>query len=222
MTVSDWPRRGAAVNEEDRAAAGAQPGRRERNKQRVRSRLYSSAMQLFTEKGYEQTSIEEIAEAADVARGTFFNYFQHKEDLITAWGDSRRSQLRQGLADTEADGADDLRSTLERCMGVLARVNEAEREMSRAMLTAWVKAGRPLIEEPYAGEIFAETVEAARTRGETRPAVEPRQVGNFLRDGYLGTLYRWCQQEKVDEGDLHSELLALTEIVLSGVTLSRV
>ena len=210
------------MNEDDHAAAGATLGRRERNKQRVRTRLYSSAMELFTEKGYEQTSIDEIAEAADVARGTFFNYFQRKEDLIAAWGDARRTQLRQELAASEADGPADLRSTLHHCMGVLARLNEAERDVTRAMLTAWVKAGRPLIEEPYAAEIFAETVEAARTQGETIPAVQPRQVGNFLRDGYLGTLYRWCQQEKVHEGDLRTELLALTDIVLTGVTSSHV
>ncbi|XIE78981.1 TetR/AcrR family transcriptional regulator [Streptomyces sp. SBR177] len=63
-------------------------GRRERNKLKVKERLYSSAIALFAEQGYDETSIDEIVERADVARGTFFNYFQRKEDLLGAWGES--------------------------------------------------------------------------------------------------------------------------------------
>jgi AcrR family transcriptional regulator len=191
-------------------------GRRERNKLRVKARLYTSALKLFTEKGYEQTSIEEIAEAADVARGTFFNHFQRKEDLITAWGEDRREHLRSGLDSPGASEGDDLRLTLERCMSILAEINTAERDVTRAMLTAWVKAGRPLHEEPYAGEIFAEAIEAARRRGEIMPSVDPHRVGNLLRDAYLGTLYRWSQQPE-DESRLDTELCAIIGIVLTGI-----
>ncbi len=190
-------------------------GRRERNKQRVKSRLYESALRLFTENGYEQTSVDEIAEAADVARGTFFNHFQRKEDLITAWGDDRRRHLRIGLSSSEVPQDEGLAATLRRCMAILASINAAEREVTRAMLTAWVKAGRPLNEAPYAAEIFAEAVESARRRGEVPDAVDPRRIGNLFRDAYLGTLYRWSQME--GELDLHAELCAITDIILHGI-----
>lgn len=193
-------------------------GRRERNKQRVRSRLYECAMTLFAEKGYEQTSIDEIAEAADVARGTFFNYFQRKEDLVVAWGENRRTQLREELLVPVAGVTCTLRGTLEHCMRRLADLNEAERETTRAMLTAWVKSGRAMTEEPYSGRIFADIVEAARARGETAPAVDPTHVGNLLRDGYLGNLYRWCQRPDARPGELHETLLTMTDIVLLGIT----
>lgn len=206
-------------NEPDTATT-ASLGRRERNKQRVRSRLYEGALRLFTAKGYEQTSIDEIAEAADVARGTFFNYFQHKEDLVVAWGENRRIQLREGLPLPTADDSGTLRATLEHCMRLLAEVNETERETTRAMLTAWVKAGRPMTEAPYAGQIFAEIVEAARERGEAAAAVEPHRVGNLLRDGYLGHLYRWCQRHEVRQGELYEDLMGMTEVVLNGIAAS--
>jgi len=190
-------------------------GRRERNKQRVRGRLYESALRLFTENGYEQVSVDEIAEDADVARGTFFNHFQRKEDLITAWGDDRRKHLRTGLASSQAPLGEDLAATLRRCMAVLADINTTEREVTRAMLTAWVKAGRPLNEEPYAAEIFAEAVENARKRGEVAASVDPGRIGNLFRDAYLGTLYRWSQAE--GELDLHAELCEITDIILRGI-----
>ncbi|WP_443068991.1 TetR/AcrR family transcriptional regulator [Streptomyces sp. NBC_01361] len=47
--------------------------------------------------GTDQTTVDEITEAADVARGTFFNHFQRREDLIAEWGEQRRELLRQGL-----------------------------------------------------------------------------------------------------------------------------
>ncbi|MFC6987395.1 TetR/AcrR family transcriptional regulator [Streptomyces cirratus] len=77
-------------------------GRRERNKLRVKNRIYEAALVLFTQQGYDQTTVDEITERADVARGTFFNHFQRKEDLIAEWGQERRELLREGL---EAGGS---------------------------------------------------------------------------------------------------------------------
>ncbi|MFF5435325.1 TetR/AcrR family transcriptional regulator [Streptomyces griseofuscus] len=74
------------------AESEAQPlGRRGRNKIRIKESLYTAALELFAEQGYDQTSVDEIAERADVARGTFFNHFPHKEDLIGTWGERRSS-----------------------------------------------------------------------------------------------------------------------------------
>ena len=50
-------------------------GLRERKRQQTRQELISAAMRLFGEKGYEQTTVAEIAAAAGVSTKTFFNYF---------------------------------------------------------------------------------------------------------------------------------------------------
>ncbi|MBC3842329.1 helix-turn-helix transcriptional regulator [Streptacidiphilus sp. 4-A2] len=100
-------------------AAEATLGRRERNKRRVKERIYSCAMELFTEKGYEHTSVDEIAEAADVARGTFFNHYQRKEDLITAWEGRRRKHLLKNWEHLAMPRRDDLRTTLNCLMDIL-------------------------------------------------------------------------------------------------------
>jgi len=56
--------------------------RRERKKQHIQNILTETAIKLFTEKGFSQTTISEITEIADLATGTFYNYFQSKEDVI--------------------------------------------------------------------------------------------------------------------------------------------
>ena len=58
------------------------PGLRERKKQQTRQLLSQTARRLFTERGFEQVSIAEIARAADVSEQTVFNYFPTKEDLV--------------------------------------------------------------------------------------------------------------------------------------------
>jgi AcrR family transcriptional regulator len=57
-------------------------GRRERKKLRTRALIQREALRLFLEKGFEATTIGEIAEAADIATSTFFNYFPTKEDVV--------------------------------------------------------------------------------------------------------------------------------------------
>ncbi|MCR4428394.1 MAG: TetR/AcrR family transcriptional regulator [Caldiserica bacterium] len=63
---------------------GENLSRRERKKNATRSTILRAARHLFEEKGPENTSIEEIAERADISKSTFFNYFPNKEALFTA------------------------------------------------------------------------------------------------------------------------------------------
>ncbi|SDH70659.1 TetR family transcriptional regulator [Nonomuraea jiangxiensis] len=58
-------------------------GLRERKKARTRETILREAFRLFRERGYHATTIEQIAEAAEVSPATFFRYFPTKEDLVT-------------------------------------------------------------------------------------------------------------------------------------------
>ncbi len=57
-------------------------GRRERKKAELRTRISEVATALFLERGFDDVSVSEIAEAADVARPTVFAHFARKEDLL--------------------------------------------------------------------------------------------------------------------------------------------
>ncbi|HEY4071753.1 MAG TPA: TetR family transcriptional regulator [Herbaspirillum sp.] len=72
-------------------------GRRERKRRETRERIAAAAKKLFLEHGFEGTTIEDITEAADVSKRTFFGYFPSKEDLIFAWQDTFGDDLANAV-----------------------------------------------------------------------------------------------------------------------------
>jgi AcrR family transcriptional regulator len=72
-------------------------GLRERKKQRTRQLLSETARRLFSERGFEQVSVAQIAREADVSEQTVFNYFPSKEDLVYSGLETFEDQLLSAI-----------------------------------------------------------------------------------------------------------------------------
>jgi len=66
---------------------------RELKRLRTEQRLIEVAIKLFVERGFEQTTLQQIAETAEIAPRTIFHHFSTKEELVAAWQDQVRSDL---------------------------------------------------------------------------------------------------------------------------------
>jgi AcrR family transcriptional regulator len=80
------------------------PGLRERKKQKTRETITKVAMDLFAERGYEETTIADIAEAAEVSPRTIFAYFPSKEDILFCDLPEKQDRLARALRE-RPDGA---------------------------------------------------------------------------------------------------------------------
>jgi AcrR family transcriptional regulator len=79
--------------------------RRERRKQEVRGRIVRAAERLFSRNGFDGTTVDQIAEAADVAQKTFFNHFPAKHDLLLLLARDRLERLYGELEETRKERA---------------------------------------------------------------------------------------------------------------------
>jgi len=78
-------------------------GLRERKKARTHEALIDAALDLFERKGFEATTVEDIAAAADVSPRTFFRYFESKFDLIMARSATKHASIGAGIASRPAE-----------------------------------------------------------------------------------------------------------------------
>jgi AcrR family transcriptional regulator len=82
----------------EKKASKTTEGLRERKRRQTRERISQAAMTLFLEQGFEATTIDQIAEAADVSKRGFFDYFPTKEDVVAAWQDEFAESLLAAIA----------------------------------------------------------------------------------------------------------------------------
>jgi AcrR family transcriptional regulator len=78
-------------------------GRRERKKQQTREAIARAGLRLFAEHGFRETTVAQVAEAADVAESTFFLHFPSKDDLVFAGHAEEASRLVARLEHRPAD-----------------------------------------------------------------------------------------------------------------------
>jgi AcrR family transcriptional regulator len=101
-------------------------GLRERKKERLRNTIQKEAVRLFSERGFDETTVEEIAEAAGVSPATFYRYFKSKEDAVIT--DEYDPIVIQSMLDRPADEPmiDSVRAVM---TGVLAKYFDRDREL---------------------------------------------------------------------------------------------
>ena len=114
------------------ATSAGVPGLRERKRQQTRERLTRAAMALFLERGFEATTLDDIAAAADISRRSFFHYFASKEDVVFAWHEETTAAL---IAAVEARPASEsMLTAAENAISAMARQLEPVEAIAMARL----------------------------------------------------------------------------------------
>jgi TetR/AcrR family transcriptional regulator, cholesterol catabolism regulator len=202
------------VPSSDRVKTPTASGRRERKKLATRDRIFECGVSLFASRGYDSTTMEDIAECADVARATVFNYFARKEDVVFEWFVRLRPQLAEIIEETRQQTTD-TPSQLRRFVGGLARLYEDDPATGRAMVRAWLRAGGPLLDYTFeTPALLADTIRSGQEQGNIAPDLDATRAGLVLYDAYLGVFYRWVRDTDLP---LEENLMATLDLVLTGI-----
>jgi AcrR family transcriptional regulator len=170
------------------------PSRRERHSAAVRQRLFDAAMRLFARRGFTETTVEDITNAADVGKGTFFNYFPSKEELLTAFADFRIGKIRAALEEVER-GDEPVGVILRRLYIRLGEDPGRSPELARGMLLTMLskEAVRLKFCTRFAqGHIIMTKIfKIAQERGEVRRDAAAADLARSYKEAYLGSLMAW-------------------------------
>lgn len=191
------------------------PGRRERKYKETHDKLYEAAIFLFAEKGFSETSVEEIAEMADVARATAFNHFAKKSDYIQEWGNRRRVHT-ESVVKAESLHERGFPALLERYLCELAETYPSQRELTRRVLGGWLQSGEFLTDDAYLAELIAVHVITAQAQGEISNDLDPEIIGHMCRDIYFGVIFNWLRGP-TEPFDLLERMRTSVRMFLNGI-----
>jgi AcrR family transcriptional regulator len=158
------------------AAGTRAASRRERKKIRTRGEIFRAAMDLFTARGFDAVTVEQVCAAADVAKGTFFLHFPSKGALLIEWNRELAAELAGKLHEPRASSLSEYR-TLSQHLGEqwLSRP-DATRALLRELLAspAPVGDGAQLGADRDLRAVVEEVVRRGQQRGELRKNVPAR------------------------------------------------
>ncbi len=155
------------------------PTRRERRKQETRQRLLESAFQLFCERDFETTTIEDITDAADVAKGTFFNYFESKEAILPALGAWRFEVIRHALHPQLGAPASPV-ARIKAMLKLLAEDPLTRHPLAHRFMTASAACSHPVRPGRELHALLIEQVRLAQAAGEIRGDIDASYLGGML------------------------------------------
>lgn len=176
------------------AAYTPRAGRRERRRTETRERLFRAALKLFAEHGYLATTVEDITEAADVGKGTFFNYFPTKEHVLATYGAERIAAVEGSLEEARL-GKRPVLDVLGDLAADLAGQASESPQLLRAIYAAHASCA-PVRAElqgrlKRAWELMTEIVTLAQERGEIRRNVPASELGRLIQTIFMGVTLAW-------------------------------
>jgi AcrR family transcriptional regulator len=183
-------------------AAGGQAdapgaGRRQRRAAETRLRIFRCALQLIAERGFPNVTVEDITEAADVGKGTFFNYFATKDHVLGVMAEIQLSKVREAVSLT-GQGRRAMHSVLHRLMLRLAEEPGRSPDLARALISSFLASEsvrKIIVGNMREGhKMIAEVVTAGQKRGEINPRLQKEQVATQLLQAEMGTILLWSTQ----------------------------
>lgn len=174
-------------------------GRRERRAAATRLRLFRCALRLFARRGFSNVTVEDITEAADVGKGTFFNYFESKDHVLGVMAEIQLAKVREAVSQAPRT-RQPVYAILRRLAQHLAEEPGRSPGLARAFISSFLtsQSVREILKRNMqqgrkeVGEIIAE----GQRRGEIDPRLKPAKVAPQFLQLCIGSVLLWSLHEK--------------------------
>jgi AcrR family transcriptional regulator len=188
----------------------AKLGLRERKKQQTRDTIAQAALRLFAERGYDETTLADIAEAANVAPRTIFAYFESKEDILLCGERSFLDDLKRRLDERPAG-----RTTVDALRAFLSEIPPQDED---DLLRKKVMSDNPELQmKAHAGHTRLEPMLAesiAKDLGAQPDDLQPMLAAASVTAAFISVRDRIFAAEEGGEPMTHEQAMATLDQVL--------
>ena len=186
-------------------------GRRERKKQLLRERIWVEAIALIKQEGVERATIDAICERVDIAKKTFYNYYNSKHDLLIDLCQSELLNRNDELIDEALRGSDQLASQLDRIFTEFAKRNQSAQKLDRELIDYMVgslsdnrsEGGGQLT---FMNQCFLRLFQAGHSQ--IRPELTPTFCAEMTVGMTNAITLNWLHDKKYDTESNFLQLLA--------------
>lgn len=191
--------------------------RRQRRSAEIRERLFRSALGLFVKKGFAETTVEDITEAADVGKGTFFNYFPSKDHILIAFGEMQLGKLEAAVAEVRRTN-EPIPGFLRTLVDRMTQEPTQNPEIIRAILQAYLST-TPVREamldlQKRVQALHTELIRLGQQQGEIRDDLPAEEIAYVFRQTVFGTLLIWSL---FGDATLHARIESAFNVLWTGM-----
>ncbi len=190
---------------------------REKKKQETKQRIFDAAGALFREKGYQDTTVDEITKEAGIAKGTFFNYFPTKRSLLVYFKEQKDKLILETLEQqrgVDRPAADRIKESLV----LLAQNYEKNRELAQVMFfehhRSPEKHGKRKDVHQRFLELLCSLLREGVDRAEIKKGTDIKLAARTIGAIYFHSLINWIHSE---DQSLSGDISASIDLIFSGI-----
>ena len=193
---------------------------REKKKIETKNRIFEVSGRLFKEKGFENTTVDEIAKEAGIAKGTFFNYFPTKETLLLYFGE-QRDELIYNLIENETKRSIPAKEKITNLLVRLAESYEKDRELTKLLIFEYRRyigysglkpansRSRRII------KILQDLLEEGMKNSEVKSHIEAKKAAEVLTAIYVHSLMMWVNAD--GDFSFSSDISGKIDLLFEGI-----
>jgi len=164
---------------------------REKKKIETKNKIFEVAGRLFKEKGFDNTTVDEITREAEIGKGTFFNYFPTKEALLREFG-KQKEEMVYNLVRNELKKIIPIKEKIKNTFVLAARSNEKDKELTKLFVFEYLRHyGYEERRSRSLNTILQDLLETGAKKGEVKNDIDVKRAAENLTAIYYHSLMEW-------------------------------
>lgn len=186
----------------------------------TRQKILVAAAELFVKQGFDSTSVAQIVARANVVKGTFYQHFETKMDLLVVLGRQEGEERVSKLVDSVKQGASAIEA-LQRYYAVLAQWFEAQAPIAQDVVISAIRLHDPTSDAPeHVPHDFTKLMLCfAQEQGEVRKDIDAKTQAIVIGGAFTLAVVDWCRS--TDKTSLRKSTEDCFQVFLRGVVMSK-